>query len=93
VTAVEITAVGSDVDLVVANIRERLDEQFGEGEWSLVQEFDPEEDSLMGFSLLGGNPRVEMALSAGGSIATVKVTMHVVGERLSTLALPRAARS
>lgn len=82
-TAVEITAVGSDVDLVVANIRERLDEQFGEGEWSLDSALD---DDV-------GNPMVEMALSAGGSIATVKVTMHVVGERLSTLALPRAARS
>jgi hypothetical protein len=89
-----IEGTGSDVDQVIANLREKLDEQFGADRWHLAGSLDePEnEDGLVLFA--GPDPvEIDIRLSPGGVIASVHVTLTVEAEGLSTLALPRAARA
>lgn len=93
-TEVVITGRGSNVETVIANMREQLDAQFAD-RWHLIDEDDDSDESVNGvvMTMLGGNPAVSIELSDGGHVASVTVTMRVQAELLAAVALPRTVRA
>jgi hypothetical protein len=97
VSEIVVRGCGHNAEQVIANMREQLDVQFGQGQWHLIEDVDDSDPVEMGgpsiLTILGGNPAIEVTLSPGGQTAHVSVTMHIEAELLAEVALPRMARA